>query len=408
MQQVTEKWKTEQRKHIRPESYIELKYSVTDPTAQADATASANNEWVHSKTAELTNEQDRSFITYPTLEHNSWILDGTRIFYNDTTDFGYVSDVVSGRDGTFEVHPTITIAFSKVHENLIPGMTFVFSTAFDEYATEFIVRSYNGETMTAEKTVTKNQSVTAVVEMDISNFDKIVLEIVKWGLPNHRARLESIGIGITQTYTKDDLISFDNNIHADLVSAELPDFEIIFELNNVDASWNPYNPDGASKYLIKRQEIVVRYGYKVEETIEWIKGGRYFMSEWDTPTNGITAKFTARGITEYMTDKFDKKNVVSPITLYNLCETAFLQSKIPTLANDVVRWKIDDSLKNISVNLPEDFDHTNAETVQLCANAARCIMNQDRDGIMHIEPLKTVDTDYLIDEFVSYSNADNA
>ena len=402
MQQVTEKWKTEPRKHLRPESYIELKYSVTDPTAQADAKASADSEWEHSKVSTLTDEQDRTFITYPTLERNSWLLDGTRIFYDANTEFGYVSDNLSNADGTFTVRPTITLAFSKVHENLIPGITLTFSTAFEEFATDYIIRAYNGETMTVEKTVTGNRSVSAIADVDITNFNKIVIEIVKWCLPNRRARLESIEVGITQTYTKDDLISFDNNIHVDLVSAELPEFEIIFELNNVDASWNPYNEEGTSKYLIKRQEIVVRYGYKVGETIEWIKCGRYFMSEWDTPTNGITAKFTARGITEYMTDKFDKKNVVSPITLYNLCETAFLQSKIPTLANDVVRWKIDDSLKNISVNLPEDFDHTNAETVQLCANAARCIMNQDRDGIMHIEPLKTVDTDYLIDEFVSY------
>lgn len=407
MQQVTDKWKAEQRELIRPESYIEVKYSVTDPTAQADATPSVNNAWEKTKVDELTDEQDRTFTPYPVLERNSWLLDGSRVLYTDTTSFGYVSENLSNEDGTFDIHPTITLAFSKVHESLIPGMTVVFSTAFEECASEFIIRAYNGETVTIEKTVTGNTDVNSITNMDISNFDKIVIEIVKWSLPNRRARVESIGVGITKVYTKDDLISFSNTISVDLVSAELPQFEIIFELNNVDASWNPYNPEGVAKYLIKRQEVVVRYGYKVDETVEWIQGGRYFMSEWDTPTNGITAKFTARGITEYMSDKFDKTKVTSTtLTLFDLCESAFVQSKIPTLVNDKVRWKIDDSLKDITVTIPEDFDHTNAEVAQLCANAARCIMNQDREGILHIEPLTTPDTDYLIDEFVSYSNAE--
>ena len=60
--------------------------------------------------------------------------------------------------------------------------------------------------------------------------------------------------------------------------------------------WNPTPKKGlgfGGTMVIKRQEIVVRYGYKVNGAIEWIKAGTFYMSEWDTPSNGITAKFTA-------------------------------------------------------------------------------------------------------------------
>lgn len=69
------------------------------------------------------------------------------------------------------------------------------------------------------------------------------------------------------------------------------------------------------------------------------------------------------------------------------------------------RWILDDCLKDISVNITDDYDHTIAETLQLIANAACCAIYEDRHGIIHIEPRKpSLSEDYDINLFNSYKN----
>ena len=47
------------------------------------------------------------------------------------------------------------------------------------------------------------------------------------------------------------------------------------------------------------------------------------------------------------------------------------------------------------------------EVLQLCANAACCVFFiKDRDGIIRIEPLANILTDYVIDQSISYANAE--
>lgn len=94
------------------------------------------------------------------------------------------------------------------------------------------------------------------------------------------------------------------------------------------------------------------------------------------------------------------------MTLEELATSAFQQSGLPTAAGGGNRWIIDPSLSAISVELPDDFSYTCAEVVQLCANAACCVFYQDREGMLHVEPLADILTDYVINEFNSYSNAE--
>ena len=147
-----------------------------------------------------------------------------------------------------------------------------------------------------------------------------------------------------------------------------------------------------------------RYGYELNGTIEWIKAGTFFMSEWDTPQNGITATFTARDSIEFMSDSYTGPSSGS---LYSIAEAAFLQANLPKTSTGGNRWIISASLK--SINAPDDVDlsvYTIAETLQLVANASCCVFYQGRDGILHIEPLSEETTDYEINRFNSYENSE--
>lgn len=406
MQNTSTAWKEAQALNVVPESYVEITYKVGDPVAQADAIPIDNGHEDFSNIAQTVDSLDKNYTPYATLEHNSWVLDGTRSILpeNVTQDIGFVSSVLSDEDCLFAANPVITINFSQVHTAMIPGVTITWSEAFNECARGFIITAYNGASVVATKTVTDNTDNLSVVEMDISSYDKVTIEITEWCLPFHRARIEQILIGVMTVFNKSNLLGYEHNQFVELLSAELPKASIVFSLHNVEEKWNPDNPQGLWKYLIERQEIVVRYGYKINNSIEWIKAGTFFMSEWDTPSNGITAQFTARDLLEFMQGKFEKTTTTS--TLYELAEQALMQSDLPLKSDGSNRWEIDNSLSAITVTLPDDFDYTRAEVLQLCANAACCVMYQDRSGVLHIEPLADVLSDYMIDRFVSYANAE--
>jgi hypothetical protein len=199
-------------------------------------------------------------------------------------------------------------------------------------------------------------------------------------------------------YTKKDLISFTHQQTGSLVSGELPKNHIEFALDNSDGKWNPSNPTGLERYLSERQKIKLRYGLNVDGVIEWIPGGVFYLSEWHTPANGIEASFVARDLLEYMIDHPYTGAVTG--TLYEIAERAIAEAGIPSDA--VV--SICDELKNYSVGAIEyNGKESVAEILQKCANAASCIMHQDREGVLRIERLLYESTGFVFPRAISYA-----
>ena len=409
MQSVSTAWKEAQEQTLVPESYVEVILSVGDPASQADAQSASNGEMEFSNAASLVEEAENDPVRYATLERNIWVLNGTSLILPDSPPYGengYIGTALSGSDGSFQAGalPTITISFSQVFTAIIPGLTIIWGSAYDEWAESFRITVYNGETQVLQQTVTGNTDITSVFSQDIQNYNKITIEVLKWRLPSRRARIENILIGIERTYTKSDLMSFSHSMSVDPMSAELPTAEITFEIKNLNGEYNPDNPKGAEKYLMERQEITARYGYRLNGAIEWISAGRFFMSEWETPQNGITATFTARDGIELMSDKYAGPNTG---TLMSIATAAFQQAGLPTMPDGTNRWTIDSSLSNISAPSGVEMgEYSIAEVIQLCANAACCVFYQDRTGLFHVEPLAAGTTDYEIKQFNSYSNSE--
>jgi hypothetical protein len=129
------------------------------------------------------------------------------------------------------------------------------------------------------------------------------------------------------------------------------------------------------------------------------------LSEWYAKQNGLTADFTARDLLEFMSATYVENHNLSSRSLYDLAETILYAAELPLNSDGTVKWIIDDSLKSkyTTAPLPED---TLANCLQLIANAGECVMHQDRDGILHIEPMKFDDTDYAITLSNSYSKSE--
>lgn len=223
-------------------------------------------------------------------------------------------------------------------------------------------------------------------------------------------------------YTKSDLMSFTHQQTGSLVSGELPKNHIEFTLDNSDGRWNPSNPQGLERYLSERLRITLRYGSKINGVVEWIPGGVFYLSEWRTSPNGLEATFKARDALEYMLDK-PYTGVVTG-TLYETAQRALVEANVPIdpflggtsfrlgtsrLNDGLSRLRIEgvsisNELKKYSVS---DIEYKGGETVaailQKCANAAGCVMYQDRDGKFRIEKLSYEDTGYTVKKKLSYA-----
>ena len=232
--------------------------------------------------------------------------------------------------------------------------------------------------------------------------DKIYIEILDWIVPDHRPRIEAFYLGAMEVYTKSNLVKYSHTQSADLLSTELPKNQIVFSLDNSSDVWNPDNPVGNVRYLMDRQEISVRYGYKLPMGVEWIPAGTFWISEWNTPANGLEATFTARDILEFLDITYSGPKAG---TLYDIAIAALSQADLPTTASGGPRYEVDESLKTISTDFSDDSSsYTAAVVLQMVANAGQCIMRQTRDGMLRIKRFVRSLSDYVIGQNVSYAH----
>lgn len=412
MQQVSQSWKDTHKQTLLNESFVEVSLDITDPDAQKDITSVyANGSIYISDIYEITSVVNTPTRKYSTLEQNIWLLDGSRENIPDTNylDGGFVGDVLSNEECIFDNKiPIVTLGFEQLHSKIIPGVTISWGTAYNEYATNFIVTAYSGDTVVSEKIVVDNKSVTSIVMMDIVDYNRIEIRILGWCLPNRRPRIDEIFIGVNKVYSKKDLFSYSHKQVVDPISTSLPKMEIRFSVDNSDNSYNPYNLSGLAKYITERQEVKTRYGLKLNDnSIEWIKGGTFYLSEWYAMQNGISAEFVARDLLEFMSATYDDYayQVDEERDLYSLAGYLLNLAGLPLTSDGKQMWVIDESLKSIKTKAPLPKD-TIANCLQMVANMGGCAIYPDRNGILHIAPISDNLSDYVINSFNSYSKSE--
>jgi hypothetical protein len=389
---VSNAWREINKELLLPETFVEISCSITEQGVQESAVAEATSEAVFSDISSITGTSaEQTTKKYATLEPNLWVLDGSRSILPDNGPYlnvGYVSDTIYGG--------SVTLNLPEVHTRGIPGMTIIWSSEYNEYATDFTITAKNGDVVVAETTVHNNTSNKSIVYFEISNYDSVTVTINEWCLPNHRSRIDTIHLGLDMTFTKNDILNYTHEQSGCLVSGELPKNSIDFSLDNTDNRWNPSNPTGLEQYLSERQRLTVRYGLDVNGTTEWIKAGTFYLSEWRAPSNGLEASFVARDMLEFMINA--PYTGIRSGTLYEIATAAVEQADLPT--GSIVN--IDPVLKKYTGVLG-DQEYTIAEILQMCANAACCVFYQDRNGVLQIKPFDLILSEYSIDSEFSYS-----
>ena len=388
---VSNAWKDINQRFLLPETFVEIDCTITDAEVQESATISGENEAIFSNTASVLYDTAK-IVKYATTELNLWSLDGSLVITPNSTpyaDTGYASETDS--------QGSVTVRLPAVHNNPTSGVTITWSSRYDEYPSEFTITARNGNNVVLQRHVTGNTSQTTAIFEQLQNYDSLTVSVQEWNLPYRRVRIEKVVMGYVMTFNKKDIFNFTHEQSGNLNSGALPKNSIDFTLDNTDGKWNPSNPQGLEQYLSERQKLKVRYGLDVNGTTEWIKAGTFYLSEWRVPSNGLEASFVARDIFEYLLNETYTGRLTG--TLFEMANDAFRSAGVP----DDFTYEINAILGSYSATLPEG-EHKCAEVLQMCANAAKCVCYQDREGILHIAPLDKTLKDYIITSALSYSH----
>lgn len=425
---VSDAWKAAYAKDIVPEQFVEISLSLVDADAVNSATLATDGFSHKRSTLQRVIKPTDDIVdpsvygSYATLETNLWTLDGTKKIQTDSEylDLGYVSDSPYVNNPAFGY---VRIVLSNVATKTIPGIQIVWSSEYDEYPTEFDVRVDFSDGSVEQRRVKNNHSSVSLVDWELTNYKQIIVSPATWNTPEHRSRIDRVVLGYAWTFGKEDIISYSHEQTGDMLCSELSRNSIEFSLDNRDDKWNPYNPTGIGRYLTERQEVSVRYGLRtgyatngVNTGIEWINAGKFYLCEWDTPSNGIEARFVARDAFEFMvSEMYDARGPATGSyeemirAAVSLCEFPNgLEVNTNFLDSNYLAWPPPDYLELVKHNGEVKFEnpkYTVAEIIQMCVNATGAVCWIDRDGVLQVasSPWWGKDVEYEIPLDIAYS-----
>lgn len=385
MVEVSDKWKEKFNETLVPESFVEITCGITEPGINKKATIVTSSAASFSTFHNIALSDNASISRYSTGEPNLTVLDGSCSIVPSSPPYG-TTGFLSAEIFDDSSHPVIRLELPSENKSSIPGVSICWSTAFNEYATDFSVSAYLGAKKLKTVTVNGNKSIRSDVEVELSGFDAVELEVLKWCLPDRRVRVEQVKIGRYLVFDKTKILSYSHSSARDPISGQLSQESISFSLDNSDRTWDSVNPQGIYKYIYERQPVTVRYGMDVDGKTEWVSGGMFFLSEWSVPANSIEASFQARDAFLYLSStKYTGRKYG---TLYEMCYDA-----LELLEADEITFDISDELKDYSTDITSDEStYHNSDILQLAANAAGMALYQTRDGVIKINRVYGADT----------------
>lgn len=381
MHNVSDAYKAVMNAPMQPQTHTRLTFDVHDATASRDASPFVTDKlfWIDITDVDIGVPSEE----YATFEPNRWRVDGSMYLLPDNVNEqkaqGWLTASLSGNDGVFAVPPGLTVSFLGYHS--IAGLSFVFDAFQGDYATNISVTAYADNTVIKEYIITPN-SARYTDFTTIDEFNKLILTFGAMNKADRRLRLAKLNFGITKLLETKDIVKTVQNFEINPISTTLPKSEITFTIDNIAKEYNADKPNGIWTYFEERQPISVEYGAEVNGQIEWVNAGKLFTTGAPT-TSGIQAEFKAVDILSFMTDTY-KKGRYRPngISLYDLALDVLRDADLSKNTNST-KWWLDPELKNIYTTAPLP-ELTHRECLQLIANAGRCILYTDGNGVINI------------------------
>lgn len=357
---TSKEYKTEQKQQLRNESYVYVYLGIISKEAQYNAVAEGTFTSYSSPQKAITNVPFEAY--YETAEQNVARCDGSQYFMpRDTSMFGLYQGIV-----TQDALGTVTFTFGDYHRLNIKGLTIDFG---DFYPTSFTISNgYADNTYT----YSNNTPGTWTCEDEFLNTSFITITTHTMIGGQQKLRILSILFGLGLTFDNYNLISTSWKSEISHLSDALPTKTFTFTVDNLNRKFSADNPHSFLSFLQEQQEIDFEYGRKMDDgSIYIIPGGKLSLKTWSS--TDTQAKFSAVGNLDYVNTTYYKGRFYpSGISLYDLVILVLQDAGIKS-------YKIDTYLKKIVTHNPLPVEN-HKNLIQLIANAARCILYEDRMG----------------------------
>lgn len=374
--------------------YGKVDFRQVDVDAKSDCTPTASSTESISSPENAIDGIEGVNKNYASFETDRWKLDGSFSLLPNSSfaSMGWWSSTLlcDATTRIFTPNITFTCTFTLDHSSV--GITILWDVTNGEYAEEFDVVFYNSSDVVIETlTITGNTEALFINETAVNNYRKIIITVKKWSVGSRRARIEEILFGVLKifSYSNEKLMSFNVQEELDTIASKYIPNKLDFNINNQDKAYDILNPSGIYQYLQTSQEINAYIGVLIDNTIEYVSVGKFYLESWETNQNSLEAKFTATDLLASMNLKTYYKGLKQSITLYDLAEDILTDYGLS--AN---QYNLDSLLNGITVTnfLPIC---TYLEALQHVAICGQCVLYQSRDGKITIKRL--VDTNIGID-----------
>lgn len=359
---------------VRNRSYAQIYIGQFDASARGDATLSVNDGGVDYSNFDSMNTDAEQGAAYATWEHDFFRLDGAQRFLPErTTDReqqGFISERLSGADGSFADPVVLTIRFSDLHR--MSGITLLFDDTSDAYANQFTVATYLNDDLLETHVVTNSETKYEGI-LTLSEHNRMAITFHSTARPYQRLRLQHIMFGIGFVYSNEEIMNVALKRATSPVSLELPSNKLNFSLYNENSIFTPDCPSSVSSFFSQDQECKLMLGYDVTGNgdTEWIGTGKFWMSEWTV--NGITARFEAADIIERMSAGTYRRGIYGSKTAAAMIDDVMADFGYDNY--DASSHELESTI--ITNPLPVG---SHAECLQLIANCAMCSLETDADG----------------------------
>lgn len=343
------------------------------------------------------------------INDGTWLNDGTFHFFPGTIEeaaynqVGWYTDTVCNGSGVFLSPPSLVITFAV--ERAIKHIIVVGEPTLVEYPTDFDVYIYDSESNVLNPTTnfsgTSVETAIDFVSDNITDAKSIELVLNNWSTNDTVGKIiEFFGV-LTDTLYSDDIVSMDvieeaeaengtspiGNVSCNELTLEIQNISLIKDSINYS---DPFLPDNSSSYLhsriTKNVRITPYIGFKLpDDSIEYVKMGTFWSTEWDVSQTKFQASITARDRLEILRhNSFIADEVLIDATLKDVAEYILNDAKVKIPLNDL-EWEVSNDLDAYIVDYAWVGKVTYFEA--LCKIASACLgrVYSNRDDKIIIE-----------------------
>ena len=359
MVKVSNAWKQAMSKKLRERIYVSVGIGIINQEAQSSGYVSS--ESLYWSNGNIFDSIENN-LYYATMEQNFFKVDGSMYFAPENNQF---QTIVNG-EVTLDILQPIRIDFPIYYG--IKGITIDFG---EYYPTQFTIE-------TSVKTITyDNNSANFTTNDVLGETNYIIITPISMIGGQQRFRIKNILFGVGLCYTNKHTKSLSMSEDINSISNELPSYSMDYSFFDVNNYFNVDDENSFIKFMETMQKISISFGVTLDDSsIEWNQIATMYLKDWSSKDGVVSISATDR-LTQ-MEDEYTLGNRIYDRTAYAEAESIFADAGLQP-----DEYYIDEYLRDVPLHNPMP-DGTHKECLQLLANACRCIIRQDENGVIQI------------------------